>query len=144
MELTADRDTTFALRLRIPAWAGAKTTVSVNGKRLQAELTPGRFATIRRTWKNGDRIALEFDIPLTLQAVDPQHPNLVAVQSGSLALFAIQPADGVVTRAQLLNARQLAEGSLDWETRTDTGKLAFKPFQAIAEEGYRLYQPVTG
>lgn len=142
LELSCDRETTFAMRLRIPAWAGAKTTITINGKRADAELSPGRFAAVKRTWRNGDRIALEFDIPLMLQTVDPQHPNLVALQHGSLALFAIAPAEAPVTRASLLNAQQLSVGSLDWETTTPTGKMAFKPFQAIQEEEYRLYQEV--
>ena len=58
---------------------------TINGKRADADLTPGRFASITRTWKNGDRVALEFDIPLTLQPVDPQHPNVVALKHGSLS-----------------------------------------------------------
>jgi DUF1680 family protein len=140
IELQTDRETKFAVRLRIPAWAGPKTTLSINGKRAQTDLTPGRFASITRTWKNGDRIALEFDIPLTLQAVDPQHANLVAVQHGSLALFAVNAPDAPVTRKELLSARQLGSGSLDWETETAAGKWAMKPFQAIDGEQYRLYQ----
>ena len=142
LELKVDRDTAFAMRLRIPAWAGPKTSLSINGQRVKAELAPGRFAAVSRAWKNGDRIALEFDIPLSLQAVDPQHPRLVALAYGSLALFAIQPSAAPVTRASLLNARQLSSGSLDWETTADAGKLAFKPFQAIGAEQYRLYQEV--
>jgi DUF1680 family protein len=148
-ELRTDRDTHFKLRLRIPAWAGPKTVLSINGKSQQLDLTPGRFAEVARTWKDGDRIALEFDIPLTLQAVDPQHPNLVALKHGSLALFAVghgfeklDPAASPLTRAQLMNARPLSSGSLDWETGTHIGKMAFKPFQAIGEEQYRLYHQV--
>jgi DUF1680 family protein len=142
-ELTADRDSAFALRLRIPAWAGAKTTLSVNGKRVSADLTPGRFATVTRTWKSGDRIALEFDIPLALQAVDPQHPNLVALQHGSLSLFAVNPQPAALTRQRLLAARQLSSGSLDWELSTDAGNVSFRPFQAIESEPYRLYNEVS-
>jgi len=57
LELKTDRDTTFALRLRIPAWAGPKSTLSINGKRVTADLTrgasplslvPGRAATASR------------------------------------------------------------------------------------------------
>jgi uncharacterized protein len=143
LELKTDRNTSFAIRLRIPAWAGPKTVLSINGKRMQTDLTPGHFANITRTWKNGDRIALEFDMPLALQAVDPQHPKLVAVQHGPLSLFAIKPSASPVARAELLNARQLSSGSLDWETTTATGKMRFKPFQAIGDEQYRLYHEVT-
>ncbi len=144
MVVSADRDTPFAMRLRIPAWAGSRTTLSINGKKVDQELTPGRFATVNRTWKDGDRIAVEFDAPLQLQAVDPQHPNLVALTYGSLALFAIQPADGVVRRSDLLGARQLAAGSQDWEATTAVGRLSFKPFAGIDAEQYRLYHQVVG
>ncbi len=139
-ELKTDRDARFAMRLRIPAWAGAGTALSVNGKRVNMVLTPGRFASVMRSWKNGDRIALEFDIPLTLEAVDPQHANLVALKHGSLALFAVNPPAGTVVRASLLKARQTSSGSIDWEVGTDGGELVFKPFQAIGDEQYRLYQ----
>ena len=142
LELTADRETAFALRLRIPAWSGAKTVLTINGKTANADLTSGRFATVSRTWKNGDRIALEFDIPLTLEAVDPQHPSLVALQHGSLSLFAVDPQNAQLTRASLLGARQLSSNSLDWEIATDSGKLTLKPFQAIEKEQYRLYHEV--
>jgi len=143
LELKTDRDTAFALRLRIPAWTGPGTALSINGQRVKTDLAPGRFASVTRNWKNGDRIALEFDIPLTLQQVDPQHPNLVALQHGSVALFAISPQATPLTRTSLLSARQLSSGSLDWEAATDAGKLAFRPFQAIGEEQYRLYQEVV-
>jgi DUF1680 family protein len=143
-EIKTDRDTAFSLRLRIPAWAGPATSLSVNGKRVNMDLTPGRFANLTRTWKSGDRIALEFDIPLTLQAVDPQHPNLVALQHGALALFAINPPAAPISRASLLHAQPLSTGSLDWEATIDAGKIAFKPFEAIGEEQYRLYQEVIG
>jgi DUF1680 family protein len=143
LELKTDRDVSFDLRLRIPAWAGPKTTLSVNGKKVNSELTPGRFASVARTWKNGDRIALEFDIPLSLQAVDPQHPDLVALQHGSVALFLVNPSETQVTRSELLSSRPLSAGSLDWEARTSAGKIGFRPFQAIGDEHYRLYQRVS-
>lgn len=140
--LKTDRDTAFAMRLRIPAWAGPKTALSINGKKVNTDLTPGRFATVTRTWKDGDRITLEFDIPLELQEVDPEHPNLVALMHGSLALFAIQPGVGAIRRSDLLHARQLAAGSQNWEVSTGTGRLAFRPFQGIHAEQYRLYHEV--
>ncbi|MDE3200872.1 MAG: glycoside hydrolase family 127 protein [Acidobacteriota bacterium] len=144
MVLKSDRDVAFAMRLRIPAWAGVKTALSINGKKSAVELTPGSFATVRRMWRDGDHIALELDTPLTLQAVDPQHPNLVALSHGSLALFATDPGDGVIQRSDLLRARQIAAGSQDWEATSEAGKLHFKPFQGIEAERYRLYHEVAG
>jgi len=147
-ELTTDRDTSFPLRLRIPAWAGPKTALSVNGKNVQVDLTPGSFAQITRHWKNGDRIALEFDMPLALQAVDPQHPNLVALVHGPVTLFRVgveeTPAEiGVLTRSALLGARPTSVGSSDWVMQARGGAIPFKSFAMIGEERYRLYQQVT-
>lgn len=141
-ELTTDRDATFALRLRIPTWAGPKTALSINGQRVKTELSPGHFAAITRNWKNGDRIALELDIPLTVEAVDPQHANLVALRYGSLALFVIEPPTAPITRSELLAARQTSSGSFEWKISTDAGNLSLRPFQAIGNEKYRLYQQV--
>jgi len=144
LELKSDRDATFDLRLRIPAWAGPRTTVSLNGRRFQTDLTPGRFAVIHRAWKNGDRVALELDIPLALESVDPQHAQTMAMQYGSLSLFAIHPEDISVRRSELLSAKQISAGSLNWEARTEDGHtIAFKPFQSIADESYRLYHEVV-
>jgi len=147
-ELTTDRDTSFPLRLRIPAWAGPRTALSINGKNVQVDLTPGRFAQVTRHWKNGDRIALEFDMPLTLQAVDPQHPDLVALVSGPVTLFSIGSVDTStesvpLTRSILLGARPTSVGSPDWTAQTSGGTIPFKSFETIGDERYRLYQQVT-
>ncbi len=52
---------TFLIGLRIPAWAGAASSLAVNGKRLDGPLTPGTFHRIQRTWNDGDRIELTID-----------------------------------------------------------------------------------
>jgi uncharacterized protein len=142
--ISANRPEAFALNLRIPTWAGAKTTVAVNGKHLSTDLTPGRFTSVKRTWKDGDRIEVEFDMPLQLEAVDPQHSNLVALLNGPLALFAVGDVPAKIARADLLSARQISKGSTNWEAHTSSGILRMKPFASIQDEGYRLYQNVEG
>ena len=63
--------------------------LSVNGKRVSEAATPGTFAAVRRTWKDGDRVELELPMPLRLQPVDANHPKLVALMRGPLVLFAV-------------------------------------------------------
>ena len=47
----------FALNLRIPPWAmGA--SVRINGKGPDAAVAPGRYATLRRKWNEGDLVEL--------------------------------------------------------------------------------------
>jgi uncharacterized protein len=142
IEVATDKAEPFTVRLRIPAWAGAKTTVAVNGRRIDDPITPGSFAAITRTWNNGDRIEMEFEMSPALAAVDPQHPNVVAPVYGPLALFALGRPPSPLRRSTLLKVAQTAKGSSTWRAETDGEPLVFKPFAAIEDEQYRLYQEV--
>jgi hypothetical protein len=62
--------------------------------------------------------------------------------AGPLALFAVDQVDGNFTRTQVMGARQQSQGSNEWQVKSATGTVTFKPFPAIGEEKYRLYQEV--
>ena len=133
----------FSIGLRIPAWAGAGTTVMVNDRRWAEEIPPGRFLEIRRTWQGGDRIVLVLDMPLRLEAVDDKHPNDLAVMQGPLALFAVGDRFLPFTRRDLSAVRQTAPQSSEWRVSTIDGEQVFKPYFAVVRETTRLYQPVS-
>src|SRR3984885_14263481 len=61
MSLQVSQPSTFALRLRVPAWA-AGATVSVNGKRSAAPIMPGTFAGVVREWRSGDRVERDLSL----------------------------------------------------------------------------------
>jgi DUF1680 family protein len=143
-EFALPRPTTFAVYLRIPEWAGAKTTVSVNGRRADSEPSPGKFLSLQRTWKDGDRVEVEFDMPLRLEAVDEQNPNRVALMRGPIALFAVGNIPSRIKRSQLLAATRISVSADDWAAPTDGGTLTLRPFASIMSEDYRLYQTVEG
>jgi len=136
------RPETFTVYVRIPAWAGAKTSVAVNGRRSETAVEPGKFLPLRRTWNDGDRVEIEFEMPLRLESVDNENRNNVALVRGPLALFAVGEIPARITRQQLLGAAKIAQSSHDWSTQTDSGVLTLRPFAAIMSEGYRLYQRV--
>ncbi len=144
VEISTESPIEFPVYLRIPAWAGAKTRIAVNGKQLQADMVPGQFARLNRTWKNGDRIEAEFDMPTRLEAVDAQHPDLMAVVHGPLALFTVGAIPAKVQKHELIAAEQIREGSTDWRVKTAAGSLTLRPFAAIEDEHYRLYFKVDG
>ena len=76
--------------LRPHSRLGAPNPVlSVNGKRVSDPVDPGTFASIRRTWKDGDRIELELPMPLRLEPVDANHQNMVSLIQGPLVLLAV-------------------------------------------------------
>ena len=49
-----------------PAPGGYCNTIAVNGQSIASSPEPGKFAKVDRTWKKGDRIEIEFDMPTTL------------------------------------------------------------------------------
>jgi hypothetical protein len=134
--------TAFPVYLRIPAWSGPQTIVSVNGKRFLGGPEPGKFATLQRTWSNNDRIEVEFDMPTVLEPVDPQHPNLLAAVHGPQALFAVGQIPADLRKSDLLAITPVAKTSPDWQSKTESGTLTLRPFTAIRDEHYRLYLEV--
>jgi uncharacterized protein len=142
LQLDMARPEQFTMYLRIPVWADADTRISVNGKRVEGEAVPGRFFEASRTWKNGDRVEFEIGMPLRLQSVDPENPQIVALRRGPLALFGVGNLPASFSRAQLLAAKAASSSSGDWAVQDDTGKTVFKPFAAVADQPYCLYHNV--
>lgn len=140
LRITGESPQTFTIALRVPAWAGPATALSVNGRRWEGDLRPGAFASIRREWKSGDTIEYSIDRAHRLEPVDPQHANTVALFSGPLTLFGINSADSRFTRAQLLAAQQKASS---WSVESAAAPVTFKPFSDIRHEDYRLYHDVS-
>jgi DUF1680 family protein len=140
LRVTTESPQTFTIALRVPAWAGKNTSLSVNGRRWDGEVRPGSFASVRREWKNGDTSEYSIDLVKRLEPVDPQHPNTVALLSGPLALFALNSQKSSFTRAQLLAAKQ--SGSA-WMADSASTPVSFKAFPDIRHERYRLYHDVS-
>ncbi|ACO31427.1 MULTISPECIES: beta-L-arabinofuranosidase domain-containing protein [Acidobacterium] len=139
MQVRGDNPQTFSIALRVPAWAGKGTSITVNGRKAEAEVKPGTFVRLHREWKDGDRIEYSIDRPLSLQPVDAQHPDTVALRSGPLALMAINSPRSRFTRAQLLAAAQQGRA---WRVESAVAPVTFKSFPRIRHENYRLYHDV--
>lgn len=140
-EVSTSRATRFTIRLRIPAWAEAPS-LRINGKPTAQTVRSGSFAAIRREWKNGDRICLNLPRSLRLKPADAQHPDLVALVSGPLVLFAVCDDTPKVTRAQLLAAEQQGTGTAEWKAQAVDGALRLLPWWAIHRETYFTYLSV--
>ena len=140
LELEAAKPENFTIYLRVPAWADANSRIAVNGKRVEGDLTPGKFFAITRTWNKGDRVEFEIGMPLRLQAVDPENPGVVALLRGPVAMFAVGNLPTNFTRAQLLAAVAAGSSSDDLIVSGDAEKITFRSFAAINDETYRLYQ----
>jgi DUF1680 family protein len=76
----------FTLFLRVPGWA-PHVTAGVNGQPWKESLKPGSYAALRRQWKAGDRVHLEFDMTPQFITANPnvmENVGKVAVQRGPI------------------------------------------------------------
>lgn len=134
--VSPERPVSFAMRFRIPEWAGPGTRLVVNGRPSGAAIVPGKFAEVARTWQSGDRVQIRFDMPLRLEPLNSTHPEMVALVHGPIVLFPVGDADAPLSRAELLSARGDADG---WTIAATDRHVRLKTFAAIADEPYRLY-----
>jgi DUF1680 family protein len=126
--------------VRIPAWATPSPVVMVNGKRVADAIEPGNFATLHNTWKDGDRIEIELPMPLRLEPVDVNHPNLVALLQGPLVLMAVAETQPTFDAQSLLRARSLNNAAGDRSAAAADGSLVtMRPFMSIDKESYSTY-----
>jgi DUF1680 family protein len=135
----ASAPVSYAFYFRVPAWAGQGSSLSINGARVRAELLPGTFHPLRRTWKNGDLVELELDQPVRTQPVDAQHRNQVAVRRGPQVLFAIADQQPQVHSEILAQPQVHKAEEQDWRLDTGSGPIRLRPFPSIKDENYQTY-----
>jgi hypothetical protein len=85
LTVKATKSTEFELRLRVPHWVGSGLTVRINGQSQQVTCQPSSFLSIRRKWKNGDKIEMTMPMSLWLCPM-PDDANLAAVMYGPMVL----------------------------------------------------------
>jgi DUF1680 family protein len=142
--LTTSLPDDFVVYLRIPAWAGKGTTISVNGRRITSELAKGSFFPIRKEWKSGDRIEFEIDHTLHYEAVDAHHPDQVAVLRGPQVLFALSDVQPQLSRHDLVGMKIEKSKGHDWLVQTGSAEIRVRPFGPIENETYQTYWKIVG
>jgi len=79
------RDVT--LKLRVPGWLRDKATLRVNGAPVAADITPGAYVDVKRSWKAGDTVDFTMEFKPTLWEANPlveETVDQVAIKYGPL------------------------------------------------------------
>ncbi|MGC2169793.1 MAG: beta-L-arabinofuranosidase domain-containing protein, partial [Candidatus Sulfotelmatobacter sp.] len=140
IQVSGSQPKDYTLYVRIPKWATPDPILSVNGRRVSDGVQPGTFAGVRRTWKDGDRVELELPMPLRLEPVDANHPNLVALMQGPLVLFAVTDSQPSFQQKALLQAKPTINAMGDWlAISADGSSVTMRPFMNIDKETYSTY-----
>jgi DUF1680 family protein len=85
LKISTPRAKQFTLALRRPSWAGTGFTTKVNGIAVKDVSKPGSYIEVKRSWKNGDTVALVLPKTLRIEPT-PDNPNRVALMWGPLVL----------------------------------------------------------
>jgi DUF1680 family protein len=146
------------LKLRHPSWC-ARMSIAVNGKPQSIASTPGSYAEIDRTWRDGDVVSVRLPMQLRLEPL-PNAPQLAAVMYGPIVLAGRFGTDGITPGADIIvNERTSGEMlnrpmdvprlALEDVKRKFSRELAFTarsielvPWHRIAHERYSLYWKV--
>ncbi|WP_274362806.1 glycoside hydrolase family 127 protein [Paenibacillus thermotolerans] len=84
----------FALKLRIPGWV-RNYTIRLNGEPVGAALPVKGYVHLEREWRQGDTVAIEFDMPVEKVIAHPKviaDEGRVALQRGPI-VYCVEEAD---------------------------------------------------
>ncbi len=82
LTLAMEHPVEFPLYIRIPGWCSSPR-ITVNGVPLRGTLGSGGYAYLRKKWKSGDRVAIEFPMEIEVTRWE-KNRNAVSVRRGPL------------------------------------------------------------
>jgi len=93
IKVSSEKETSFTLFLRIPGWC-QNAEVLVNGKPVGGVPEPASFFPMNRRWKDGDKVQLNFSMPVEFLQIHPHSYNTgrLAISRGPI-IYCIEGAD---------------------------------------------------
>ncbi|MBV8673946.1 MAG: glycoside hydrolase family 127 protein [Acidobacteriaceae bacterium] len=99
LTIRAAQPTELALQLRIPYWATQGGAVKINGEVLPVFARPSSYLTLKRLWRDGDRV--ELSVPMQLHSSRlPGDRTMQAAMYGPLVLAVRMGNDGLTREMQ--------------------------------------------
>ena len=153
------------VHVRVPYWATAGMTVSINGKKQEVATTPSSYLTLDRTWNDGDKIQVSIPMSLHLAPL-ADDSSMQAAMYGPLVLAGRLGSKGLTrdliygplgpdeARAIPVPALTGSGDSPDWVEPVKGQTLAFQtvgqrtqidlvPFYQLYDERYTAYWKVN-
>ncbi len=152
----------LALNLRVPYWAQGGG-LKLNGQPLPVFSNPSSYVSLRRRWRNGDRV--EMDLPMQLHAETLHgNPELVAMMYGPVCLAGDFGTAGITQKMRYGNSGPWARPAkvptlqldhpdqTNWVEAASGGPLRFqlagqsqtvplRPFYQVRDSHFAVYWP---
>jgi DUF1680 family protein len=141
LRISCTAPVTFALQLRIPAWAASKPASTINGEPAGFEVRRG-FAMVNRRWSNGDTLTLELPQAFRTEPIDDAHPETAALLRGPLVYVERNPSpnplvDPNLPKPDALRGADEIPGT--YMTQSGGRTRYYVPFYSIHDETYTMY-----
>jgi DUF1680 family protein len=166
LTVRAEKPTEMDLSIRVPYWAKRGGSVKLNGEVLPVFSSASSYLTVKRVWKDGDRLEVELPLSLHIDAM-PDDPTIQAAMYGPLILGGKLGSQGLTSemmypgydtapRATQTPTPEIDNRSTDpvaWIEPVKGSPLAFRtagqsestnliPFYKLAGEKYAVYWKV--
>jgi DUF1680 family protein len=127
--LTIKGNGAFDLNVRVPHWATNGFFVKINGKKEKVKAVPGRYLTISRKWKDGDKVELRMPFHFYLEPVMDQQ-NIASLFYGPVLLAAQEPEPLKDWRKITLNVKDISKSITGdaSQLQFNIDGVVFKPF----------------
>ena len=126
------------LRVRSPQWAAGPITFQLNGESLPVDGAPGGYASIKRTWKQDDRLVVKIPMAVRVEAL-PDAADRIAFLYGPVVLAGdLGPVQRTATfpyardQADNFKAASIAVPALIGDRATIAGSLRRVPGEQLS------------
>ncbi len=155
LRLGMEEPVALAIHLRVPTWLSGGMVVTVNGDPVATTSRGDGYATIERTWSDGDEISLEMPMDLRFETM-PDDPKRVAFFIGPTLLcvdlgdddpvpFLVCPREELLARIPHVEGDGITllfpDDHLSFRTEGigKPGDVVLRPHFAVHESRYTVY-----
>ena len=103
LTVTTDSPKNLTLKIRYPSWATDGVSLILNGRIVRVKEKPGSYISINRTWKDGDKVEIEYTMALKVNPSDD--PDIVSISYGPIVLAAEMGTEGMQNPAPFSNPK---------------------------------------
>ncbi len=109
--VSTDKSKRFGLKIRHPHWTTATSlSVQINGKSVVLDSQKGGYASIQRTWKDGDKVRVAFPAKITIEKLVNSN-KFAAVKYGPIVLAA--PIDNAGLEKEAFRQARTTVGNVE-------------------------------
>ena len=151
--ILTEKPSTFGVKIRVPGWLAGPISASVNGEKVKLKTDRNNWATLNRTWEQGDQIVVHLPMNLWLDRLDTVKKDgfPAAILYGPVVLAANSPTPGdgykgTTNPSDKIDYDNIEEVLLPVKEKHLTYKLAndasveFKPFYEVKDgDIYYIY-----